>query len=747
MIQLPPDLAEVLKVIQSNENGKGITFPDSNEDLLAELATAWERWNSVAEPRINAIVANARLAMENMEGDAADSFARYLEKFSGGDSSHAATTVSAAVAIAQALRGSIEAVTQTKNEMIRELQYTKEYIEDNPAGKNDDIAKSEGIKEAATTYTTYVGQVGSNVDTMLRQGAGHFRQMTAAAEVAALPGAQGGSGSGGGPVPPPATTLDSVSGVTAPGPMTLQSYQGSPVGDTSGAVLPSGVPGGVSGGMPTGLAGGASGGALGGMPGGAVGGMPGGVTGGAGGGAAGGAPGAAGGGQTSRPTAALQPFRMPTAAAPAAFGAPSVGAGGVPAFKPQGAVAPGLQLAGHQSPEETKLALARSGVALRPFTPGGAESGGSLGGFSGGLGGLGGGAVGGRNTGGLAGRPGGLPGGSLTGRGVGGGGVGGAAGRGTAGAFAPGGRSAGGIGAGGGGAGGIGARSGGGGSALGAYSPGGGRSAGGVGGGAGGGAGSPVMAGGAGGGRGAGAGGAGSAHGSGGVSGGAGAGGVAGRGATGGVPGMPGMGSAGGGGGAGKSGGSRFVRPTRFGAEDDEEETVRSDAGILGQAVNHEPQDQHWQRMRRRWVEESGMAPSGELPQTVVAGTEQAGAPAAPAGTDLMSQLTAAMIGPETATTLNAPTEPASSAPAEEDAFLERSRSVAERRGRPDAEPVAEAPAAPPCEPAPILEEEGFQVPSPFMRSALARLASTGALPEAGGEQAAGQTAPAAQGR
>ncbi|KQV17528.1 MULTISPECIES: hypothetical protein [unclassified Kitasatospora] len=729
MIQLPPDLAEVLKVIQSNENGKSITFPDSNEDLLAELATAWERWNSVAEPRINAIVANARLAMENMEGDAADSFARYLEKFSGGDGSHAATTVSAAVAIAQALRGSIEAVTQTKTEMIRELQYTKEYIEDNPAGKNDDIAKSEGIKEAATTYTTYVGQVGSNVDTMLRQGAGHFRQMTAAAEVAALPGAQGGgSGSGGGPVTPPATTLDSVSGVTAPGPMTLQSYQGSPVGDTSGAVLPSGVPGGVSGGMPTGLAGGAfggmPGGALGGAPGGALGGMPGGGTGGAAGGVA--------GGQASRPMAALQPFRMPTAAAPAAFGAPSMGAGGVPAFKPQGAVAPGLQLAGHQTTEETKLGLTRSGVMLRPFTPVGAESGGSLGGFSGGLGGLPGGAVGGRNTGGLAGRPGGLPGGTLTGRGAGaGGGLGGAAGRETGSAFAPGGRSAGGIGA---------RSGGGGGSGLGGYSPGGGRSAGGVGGGVGGGAGSPVTAGGAGGGRGTGA------------SGGAGAGGVAGRGATGGVPGMPGMGAAGGGG-AGKSGGSRFVRPTRFGAEDDEEEeTVRSDAGILGQAVNHQPQDQQWQRMRRRWVEESGMAPSGELPQTVVAGTEQASAPGAPAGTDLMSQLTVAMLGPETATTLNAPTDPASStaavaAPAAEDAFLERSRSVAERRGRPDAEPVAGAPAAQPGEPAPILEEEGFQVPSPFMRSALARLATTGAFPEGSSEPAAGQTGPATQGR
>jgi hypothetical protein len=130
----------------------------------------------------------------------------------------------------------------------------------------------------------------------------------------------------------------------------------------------------------------------------------------------------------------------------------------------------------------------------------------------------------------------------------------------------------------------------------------------------------------------------------------------------------------------------------------------------------------------------------------------------APVGTDPMSQLTAAVLGPEAATALNAPTDPASStgavpgavggsspapsaaAPSAEDAFLERSRSVAERRGRPDAEPVA--PDAASGEPAPLLEEEGFQVPSAFMRSALARLAGTGAFPEGGGEPAAGPAAP-----
>ncbi|MGW4650420.1 hypothetical protein ACWEPF_28155, partial [Kitasatospora sp. NPDC004289] len=245
-----------------------------------------------------------------------------------------------------------------------------------------------------------------------------------------------------------------------------------------------------------------------------------------------------------------------------------------------------------------------------------------------------------------------------------------------------------------------------------------------------------------------------------GASGAAGAAGTSARGmAGGGMPGMPGMGAGHGGSGAGKSG-SRFVRPTRFGVEEDEEEPVAlRDAGILGQAVHHDPQDRHWQRMRQRWVEESGMAPAPEPVHTAVASVGQE-VPAA--GGDFMSQLSAAVLGPEAAATLNATSEsggsssgsgsasasggettatPAAGATgSSDDAYLERARSVAERRGRtdedaPTLEPAAAAaPAAPADGPPPLREEGGFQVPTPFMRAALARLATSGGFPEGSGE-------------
>ncbi|MFI5528187.1 hypothetical protein ACIA8O_06455 [Kitasatospora sp. NPDC051853] len=774
MIQLPPDLAEVLKVIQSNEDGKAIVFPDANEDLIGDLALAWEKWNTFAETRVGAIVANAKLAMEAMEGEAAESFAGYLRKFCEGDGSHVSTTVTAANAIAQSLRGAIEAVTQTKNEMIRELQYTKEYIEDNPAGKNDDIAKSEGIKEAVATYNTYVGQVGTNVDSMLRQGSGHFQAMTAAAEVASLTGGSGGGGGQGGPSGPPRTGLDGVTGVNAPN--TLQTGITMP-----GAQAPAPVD--IQGFNPGGTV-------PGGLPGGGVPGMPGGSAGGPGGGP-GGAP-------------ALQPFKMPTAQAPTPFsstlgaggrglntggpgggfggggtGGSSLGPDGKPSFKLPSVGAPGgLTLAGHQPPntDGTPTGQLRPMTSLRPFTPGGSEPGG--------IGGIGGFPLGSRGGTGstplspLTGRPGGLPGGTLPGRG-------------TTSPFSPGGRapgsitgsggpggSRGGSGLGGSGLGG-GARvggAGGGASALGGYNPGGGRSAGGLGGA--GGAhplGTPTTAGGVGG-RGVGGAG-GSGHGAGGGVGASGAGAASARGAAaGGMPGMPGMG-AGAGAGAAKSG-SRFVRPTRFGVEEDEEETVAlRDAGILGQAVHHDPQDRHWQRMRQRWVEESGMAPAAEPVHTAVAGVGQE-APAG--GGDLMSQFAAAVLGPEGASALNAPAASgdsgsggdatataaaagttsggSGSSSTSEDAYLERARSVAERRGRTDEDaPTLEpatattAPATPVDGPPPLREEEGFQVPSPFMRAALARLATSGGFPEGSGEAPAAGTgtpgAAAGQGR
>lgn len=759
MIQLPPDLAEVLKVIQSNEDGKAITFPDSNEDLIGDLALAWETWNTFAETRVGAIVANAKLASEAMEGGAAESFAGYLRKFCEGDGSHVSTTVSAASAIAQSLRGAIEAVTQTKNEMIRELQYTKEYIEDNPAGKNDDIAKSEGIKEAVATYSTYVGQVGSNVDSMLREGSGHFQRMTAAAEVASLTGGSGGSG-GGGTSAPPRTGLDGVSTVNAPNAtqtgLTMPGAGAPAPVDIQGFQPGSAVPGGLGGGN--------------------VPGMPGGPLGGAGGGGLGG--GAGGGG-----AAALQPFKMPTAQAPTPFvgggsfggggfgggsggGGSSLGPDGRPAFRLPSAAGPsGLTLAGHQlqSTDGTPTGTVRSGMPLRPFTPGGTDPGG--------IGGLGGlplanrGGIAGTPRGGLVGRPGGLPGGTVPSRGTtpsfspGGRAPGSIGGTGVGGSGRAGGSGLGGSGLGGGRAGGVG---GGGTSALGGYNPGG-RAAGSLGGAGGSGThplGTPAVAGGAVGGRGPGSGAGGtSGLGAGGAGGASGSAATSARGmAGGGMPGMPGMGG-GAAAGAGKSG-SRFVRPTRFGVEEDEEETVAlRDAGILGQAVHHDPQDRHWQRMRQRWITESGMAPAPEPVHTAVATAGQE-APAASGG-DLMSQLAAAVLGPEGATSLNATSEsggsgsggdttPAatstgSGSGSSEEAYLERARSVADRRGRPDEEPgttetasATGAPGAPADGPPPLREEAGFQVPTPFMRAALARLASSGGFPEGSGEAPAG---------
>ncbi|KDN82106.1 hypothetical protein KCH_61220 [Kitasatospora cheerisanensis KCTC 2395] len=81
--------------------------------------------------------------------------------------------------------------------MVRELQYAKEYMEQNPAGKHDDIANSEGIKQAAAVYHQYVGQVGNDVDGMLRKSANHIADMTGMGQSCALNGAGGAGGSGG----------------------------------------------------------------------------------------------------------------------------------------------------------------------------------------------------------------------------------------------------------------------------------------------------------------------------------------------------------------------------------------------------------------------------------------------------------------------------------------------------------------------------------------------------------------------
>ncbi|WAL74915.1 hypothetical protein OU787_27450 [Kitasatospora sp. YST-16] len=213
MILLPAELADVLKTVQNNENGKDIFFPDGNEDLIADLAAAWDRWNEAADGHVQGIVQAAQRAMASMSGPAADSFAQYLQKFASGAGSHVATTLQAGQAIAQSLHGAVQAVTGTKNEMIRELQYAKEYMASHPAGKKSDIAQSEGVKQAAAVYHQYIGQVGSNVDGMLRQSAGHITDMTGMAKTCALNSSNGGGAGAGGPAGGPGTGLD---GLTPP---------------------------------------------------------------------------------------------------------------------------------------------------------------------------------------------------------------------------------------------------------------------------------------------------------------------------------------------------------------------------------------------------------------------------------------------------------------------------------------------------------------------------------------------------
>ncbi|MEV7175323.1 hypothetical protein [Kitasatospora sp. NPDC093679] len=739
MIVLPPDLAEVLKVVQSNEHGSGVVFPDANEDLLAELADAWEAWAAAAEPAIRTIVASANRAMANMSGAAAESFQGYLHKYAGSDQSHAATTLDAGAAMAQSLRGAHEAVSQTKSEMVRELQYAKEYMEQNPAGKHDDIAQSEGIKTAADTYNTYVGQVGTGIDTMLRQSAGHVERMTSAGQVARLGGSGGSDSTSPTRTTGPNTALDPTSLLHPTATTGIDSLAtGATLPGGPGPAMPSGplsAPFDPASGMPS--------------PG-----MPGG---GFGGGAPGGGFGAgsAGGAAAYKPQlSALKPFQPP---APVPFsgslgggGGSAGGSGGAPVFSP---LTPRLGLAGLTDLPGSSGSLGGTGgkggsgtlAPWNPPTPGGPAiggPGGAIGGLPlGGIGGLGGrvgGATGGTRSTAGAFKP-------LTPGGVGGfgGGPGGSRGLGgVGGAGGLGGGAAGGRGLGGGG--GVGAL--GAGASAKGYATRAGLGAGGLGGAEGG-----LRAGGtgaAGYGR--------SEAGATGTGRGTGPAGMAGAHAPGGMGGAGGRGE--------KRGGNRFVRPTRFGCEgpEDEDETLLGDRGITGQAVRHEEGDRHWERMRRRWLDSART--EGPAPQAPAA----AGAETPAEQNTLLNQLTTALLGPEAGTD-GAATDTAagsdngsgggsgeggsaasggerpahgsrdegtgtSSSPDED--YLDRARSVAARRGRPDDDtPAASAAtgtgsgadgADKPAERAPLRQEGGYQVPSPFLRAALARLATSG---------------------
>ncbi|MFF1951489.1 hypothetical protein ACFVXI_22530, partial [Kitasatospora herbaricolor] len=626
MIELPSDLAEVLKVVQSNEHGSGVVFPNANEELLAELAAAWEAWNTAAEPAVRTIVASANRAMANMSGAAADSFEAYLRKYAGTDQSHAVTTLDAGVAMAQSLRGAEQAVTQTKSEMVRELRYAKDYMDQNPAGKHDDIAQSEGIKTAADTYNRYVGQVGTSVDSMLRESAGHIERMTGAGQIATL------GSHGDGATSPTRGTPTSA----AFDPSTLQRPDGVEVASYSGAVPPGGpgaefsplsamdgVPAGMPGTLPDGMAG---------------------VAGGA-------------GGSSYRPQlASFKPFEPP---APGGLGGMSggmsggIGMGGadLPVYRPNPT---SLSLAGLSGSQSSFDPTGGIGGALSPWSGTGRGSsgsgptlaGGSFGGAFGGAapfgglglpGGLGSGAAR-PSTGGSRFTPGSTAAASAgrgvtrtAGRSLGGGlpGAGGA-GRGSAGG------AAGGFGGGRGvGSGSVaGARAGGSRSGLGVAGSGEGSTRSGLGSGSGSGSGRGGAGGSAGSGTGTGrsasAAGAGGAH-------------------AGGHP-----GGGGGRGGKGKGEGNRFVRPSRFGegGPEDEDGTALTDFGVQGQAVRHEQGDRRMEQMRRRWLDaarsdDQGTGPQGTGPQQAGRpGPESAdGADAASSEQALLTQLASAVLG------------------------------------------------------------------------------------------------------
>ncbi|MFJ5921367.1 hypothetical protein ACIQF6_02045 [Kitasatospora sp. NPDC092948] len=781
MIELPADLAEVLKTVQKNENGKDIAFPDANEELLGELAAAWDKWNQVADTNVRAITEAAQRAMASMSGPAADSFQQYLQKFAGGDESHVATTLQSGQSVANALHGATGAVTDTKNEMVRELQYVKTYMEQNPAGKHDDIANSEGIKQAAALYHQYVGQVGTHVDGLLRKNATHIADMSGMAKTCSLNGQSASGGSGGAAGVGGAGGADAAEAAArARGNNPEGIFGAGGAGNTPGAAgapTPFSLPDAPNAAAAHLAAAGAAGGAAGfggigdvgqfggaGAAGGAGSAGGAGQFGGVGGvGSVGGADQFGGGGSSggSGGGPALAPFKMPTPNMPD-FGSGSSGSG-APVFHPLsgGSGAGPLNLAGlgdlgslGSTPSVSSSHYSPLGGTPSPGLSSGGPGSSSLGSFPG-LPNVGNftGSSGGPQTRsltpfkGTTSSPFSGSGGS-TARG-GASGAGGSAMRGKVGSV--------------GGAGGGSALRGG--SGLGSSSLAS-RAGGGAGLGAAGGASAKGMSGAAGAGR----------VGSSGLSSGGAAGrGAAGGGAAGGAAGghMPGMGGAGRSG-KGKDGkaGNRFLSPTRFGAEGEEEDELLHDSGILGQAGEVGERDRHWHRARRRWLDDARSDGTFITP-------EPAPTPVAPAGPaseqEALSQLAGILLGtgPGTdagagagagdaadgsaaggsgiggagAADTSAPAADLASrresaaAPAEtpgggaDDGYLERSRSAAARRGHADvpaaASPGTAAGAAAGADEkpqrAPLREEGGFQVPSPFLRAALSRLATSGA--------------------
>ncbi|WP_377273030.1 hypothetical protein [Peterkaempfera sp. SMS 1(5)a] len=597
MIELPPDLAEVLKIVQSNEHGAGITWPNGDEDALAELSEAWKTWNSAAAAHTRTILTGVAQARQNMSGDAADQYEEYLRKYAIREDSHVGTTLDAGLAVEDSLQGASHAVTQTKTEMTRELKYAKDYIATHPAGKHDDVARSEGVKQAADTYHSYIDEASGSIDSMLRQSSTHLDRMDGAGQAATLRHAAGAPS---GTAPTSATLPDGTvvpADLRSPGavdgadsPMTAPLSQADP--SAPGAFDPDAPDQGAAGSDGAGAYGAN-------------------------------VPGAASwnGGQDGAGSTVdgLQPFSLPTGAdgSSALGGAGGIGGsgggvgGGAHVFDTSSG-SQGLHLAGLGDLGTGGGGYAGSGSptggsGLTPWSPqggggsaglpfdlAGPSSGGSLGGYPGGS---------------LTGTSGGygttasrLPSGSrlgsspfgssaagrgLTARGGGfGGSAAGRAGRlGGGAAFGGSGRAAG-----------LG-------SATGEAALGSRRAASGVSGAA---AEEGAAAGSAGRGStasrtastGSAAGGSGGAH-----------------------PG--GLGGGGGARGGGARGGRRYVRPTTLGAEgfEDEEEPM-ADSGVTGRAAQAPAGDRHWQRMRRRWLDAARTTSDQEHPE---------GAPARPA--------------------------------------------------------------------------------------------------------------------
>ncbi|MCX5213454.1 hypothetical protein OG689_30015 [Kitasatospora sp. NBC_00240] len=222
MIELPADLAEVLKTVRSEDAGATAAFPDGDEDQLLELAEAWDAWNRAADPQVRAIVASARQAAAHMSGEAADSFQQYLEKYAGREDAHAVTTLEIGLAMARCLRGASDTVARAKSAMVLRLRTVKEHLDGGALGAVPDAAgRSQVVGPVADACRRDVRQASADIASMLRGSAGVVERMDDAGQVCELAGAggRGGPATGaadGAPVAGPAAGTAGTAGAVRP---------------------------------------------------------------------------------------------------------------------------------------------------------------------------------------------------------------------------------------------------------------------------------------------------------------------------------------------------------------------------------------------------------------------------------------------------------------------------------------------------------------------------------------------------